>query len=104
MADIDQQLLADGYYTFGGSYPESAIGRFQKRVLDDNGKTKYFITIYKYRDYIDFTKFNYEADAQFNLRSGVTFNVQMLSINHHTPLDINELFSNIWTKMECKYY
>ncbi len=103
MADIDQQLLADGYYTFTGSYPERAVGRFQKRVLDGKGKTKYFITIYKYRDIIEPNMFNYEADAQFNLRSGVTFNAQMLNVNHHTVPVINELFDNIWTKMECKY-
>lgn len=104
MADIDTQLLADGYTSFYGHYPERAIGRFQKRVLDKNGKTKYFITVYKYHDIIERGRFNYEADAQFNLSSGVTFNVQMLNINHHTVEEINNLFDGIWTKMECKHY
>lgn len=103
MSDIDKELLVDGFRFFNGNYSRKTIGRFEKHIITDDGKTKYFIHIYKYLGFVEGT-YNYEAESQMMASSGMSFNINIDRINYRPLNDLNKFFEDLWVKMECKYY
>ena len=76
---------------------------FQKRCRNENGQTKYFITIYKYED-SDCNKPSYNVDLQFE-KENYTMNILLFAIDAKMTLkEIEQEVYAIWYGLDCKYY
>lgn len=99
----DKLLLENGYREWEHDlFHQIAKKMFQKRIRNEKGQTKYFITIYEY-DHYDNT-FNYEVELQFE-KDKYTMNILLFAINDKMTLEEIELeVYAIWYGLDCKYY
>ena len=96
----DEILLNNGYK----KYPDNLFGSeclFQKRIRNEKGQTKYFISFYKYKH--DDRDDNYEVDLQFE-KDKYVINIQMVAIDNMTLEEIEQEVYKIWWELDCKYY
>lgn len=74
-----QELLDSGYSPFKPSSlkADNAIQGYQKRFINDNGDTLYFITVYEYdNSCYGLSEHSFEAD------------IQLYQLNTHNPLNL----------------
>lgn len=73
----------------------------QKRIRNDKGQTKYFITFY---EYLHNDGNNYEVSLQFE-KDKYVMNIQLFAISDDTTLkEIEQEVYKIWYGLDCKYY
>lgn len=80
---------------------------YQKRVRDEEGNTKYFITTHKFSSSVAERLLGQEEyfaapDTQLN-KGGVTFDVRMHRGTHDVEA-IEAFFEDLWQDMEADYY
>ena len=97
-------LLENGYkkWVNTGIFKQNANCFYQKRFLNDQGSTKYFITIYEYEH--ENNEFNYEVDLQFE-REDYVMNITLFAIKENMTIEeIEREVYAIWYGLDCKYY
>lgn len=98
----DDLLLENGYKEWEvPSINKYAKKFFQKKFVNGEGKTQFFISFYKYV-HVDDT-INYEVELQF-AKDRYTMNITMFAIDNMGILEIEEEVYDIWYDLDCKYY
>lgn len=100
----DELLLENGYKEWEPNlFHQFAKKMFQKRIRNEIGQTKYFITIYKYED-LDSKTQSYNVDLQFE-KDNYTMNILLFAINDKMTIEeIEQEVYAIWYGLDCKYY
>ena len=113
------ELEKNGYRKFNDQFKRSKDlsesqdpykGTWQKCIRDEKGK-KYFINIQMW----DFAnswvsdrnlarEASYQADVQFTLQDETNFNLELLSIQNKTLIEVEQWFEKAWRIHECEYY
>lgn len=77
---------------------------FQKRFRNENGDTKYFITVYEYDRPREENKLDYEVDLQFE-KKDYTINITLFCLTESMTVEQmeKEVYS-IWYWLNCRYY
>lgn len=103
------ELTASGYLKHKLSdilHPDS-IALYQKRILDSNGGTRYFLNVYEYApmqvdpDMVD--RFRFGIEAQLYREHPLT-RAMDLSLHHEpdmTPIDIENFYERVYSVMNC---
>lgn len=99
----DDLLLENGYK----EWEVPAINKyakkfFQKKFMNGNGQTEYFISFYKYVHKDDTV--NYEVELQFT-KDRYTMNITMFAIDVSMTIhSIEAEVYDIWYNLDCKCY
>lgn len=108
--NLHNRLLQAGYHEYNVSVYEKNKGiekAYQKKVIDNIG-VKYFITCYKYIDYIHpYTKEPiprnpYEFVVQFNTQTDKVLEIKLWS--DWFVEDADQFFEEQWAANHYKYY
>lgn len=97
-------LLENGYKKWAntGIFKRNANCFYQKRFVNDQGSTKYFITIYEYEH--ENNEINYEVDLQFE-KEDYVMNITLFAMKENMTLEeIEREVYAIWYGLDCKYY
>lgn len=94
-------------YTPSPREHESCVGLYCKWIRDEN-HTRLYSIAFKFYEFeipgMGYAHKSCEATCQFNTRSGLTFNVEVLVHDDDTLESIEALFANVYANTECVPY
>lgn len=101
-----ENLIKAGYKQFNSYLNQSRtyLASYQKKVRDENG-IKYYITIafYDLRELDKTAGIQFQAEAQFCLKDGFTFEVSGFDNKEITIEELESFYGKIWDGMDCEY-
>ena len=114
-----EKLIASGYNRWSTTPNEYTIAQYQKRVLDRDGRTKYFINIretggWEWQDDAGTVFNNYWPSIQFQVKIGDTF--QSIEVNcvqwfnesgkysGITIEQMEEYLDSVWVRLNGEFY
>jgi hypothetical protein len=103
------ELTTAGYsvYTGPSILRHHAIALYQKRILDSDGNTRYFINVYQYpaKDMPEIARDRYRFTIEAQLyRNDPLCSTMDLHLHHEptmTPSDIESFYANAYTSLGC---